>query len=171
MCEKYYRRLCACVAWQNRLVVHPRKSTFVPTQVLTVLGFVINSVTLTGQLTREKAICLQETCTMLLTSSSPPIRKIASVIRNKVSSFSGVMHAPFYYQHLEEDRPQALQKRRSNFDAPMSLSIHARCQLQWWIQNAEDAYDVINHPQPHYQIKKQMISLWDDGLNLQGCPQ
>jgi len=34
------------------LVVHPEKSTFIPTQVLTILGFVINSVTMTIQLTR-----------------------------------------------------------------------------------------------------------------------
>ena len=29
------------------LIVHPEKSTFIPTQVLTILGFVINSVTMT----------------------------------------------------------------------------------------------------------------------------
>ena len=35
------------------LAVHPEKSVFTPTQVLTILGFVLNSVTMTLQLTRE----------------------------------------------------------------------------------------------------------------------
>ena len=41
------------------LVVHPEKSTFIPTQVLTILGLVINSVAMIVQLTREKATSLQ----------------------------------------------------------------------------------------------------------------
>jgi len=45
------------------LVVHPEKSTFIPAQVLTILGFVINSVTMKIQLTREKATSLQNVCT------------------------------------------------------------------------------------------------------------
>ena len=35
------------------LPVHPEKSVFIPTQVLTILGFVLNSVTMTLQLTGE----------------------------------------------------------------------------------------------------------------------
>lgn len=35
-------------------VIHPDKSVFIPTQVLVVLGFVINTVTMTIYLTTEK---------------------------------------------------------------------------------------------------------------------
>lgn len=38
------------------LVVHPEKSVFIPTQVLTILGLVLNSVKMTLQLTREKPL-------------------------------------------------------------------------------------------------------------------
>ena len=69
------------------LIVHPEKSTFIPTQVPTILGFVINSVTMTIQLTREKATSLQNVCTELLENSSPSIREVASVIGKIVSSF------------------------------------------------------------------------------------
>ena len=37
------------------LVVHSEKSPLIPTQVLTILGFVKNSVAMTMQLTREKS--------------------------------------------------------------------------------------------------------------------
>ena len=52
--------------WAPGLVVHPEKSPLIPTQVLTILGFVINSVAITIQLTREKATSLQNVCTELL---------------------------------------------------------------------------------------------------------
>ena len=85
------------------LIVRPEKSTFIPTQVLTILGFVINSVTMTIQLTREKAATsLQNVCTELLENFSPSIREVASVIGKIVSSFPGVMHGAPYYRHLEK---------------------------------------------------------------------
>lgn len=84
------------------LVVHPEKSTFVPTQVVTILWFVINSVAMTIQLTREKATSLQNICTELLENSSPSIREEAVVIGKIVSSFPGVMHGAPYYRHLEK---------------------------------------------------------------------
>ena len=38
------------------LVVHPKKSSFILSQVLVILGFIINSLTMTIQLTTEKAL-------------------------------------------------------------------------------------------------------------------
>lgn len=59
---------------------------------------------------------------------------------------------PFITDTLENDKSQALKRTRGNFDASMSLSNHAKSELQWWIQHVENAYNVINHPQPHHQI-------------------
>ena len=39
-------------------VIHPDKSVFIPSQVIIVLGFVINMVTMTIYLTAEKATLL-----------------------------------------------------------------------------------------------------------------
>ena len=41
------------------LVVHPEKFSFIPSQVLVILGFIINSLTMTIQLTTEKALGLK----------------------------------------------------------------------------------------------------------------
>ena len=46
--------------------MHPEKSIFIPTQVLTILGFVINSVAMTIQLTGEKVTGLKRACTEFL---------------------------------------------------------------------------------------------------------
>ena len=134
------------------LVVHPEKSTFIPAQVFTILGFVINSLAMTIQLTREKATGLQNVCFELLENSSPSIREVASVIGNIVASFPGVIHGALYYQHLEKDKSQALVRTNGNFHGLMSLSPQAKSELQWWIKHVGNAYNVINHPQPQHQI-------------------
>ena len=65
--------------------------------MLTILGFVINSVAMTIQLTGQEATGLQNVCSELLENSSPSIRKVASVIGKIVASFPGVMHGALYY--------------------------------------------------------------------------
>ena len=132
--------------------MHPEKSTLIPTQVLTILGFVINSVAMTIQLTREKATRLQNVCTELLANPSPSIREVASVMGKIVSSFPGVMHGALYYRRLEKDKSQALLRSKGDFDDSMSLSSRAKSELHWWIQHVGNAYNVINHPQPQHQI-------------------
>lgn len=149
------------------LVVHPEKSTFVPTQVLTILWFVINSVAMTIQLTREKATSLQNICTELLENSSPSIREVAVVIGKIVSSFPGVMHGALYYRHLEKDKSQALLRSKGNFDDLMSLSSQAKSEFKWWVQHVGKAYNVINHPHPQHQITTD-VSLMGWGQNFQG---
>ena len=47
-------------------VVHPEKSTFIPSQVLVILGFIINSLTMTIQLTTEKPLGLKTVCVEFL---------------------------------------------------------------------------------------------------------
>lgn len=125
---------------------------------------------MTLQLNREKATGLQWVCTELLTCPSLSIREVATVIGKIVPSFSGVTLGALYYRHLEKDKPQALQKTKGNFDASMSLLSPAKSELQLWIKNVLNAYNLINHPQPEHQITTDaFLTGW--GLNLQGCPQ
>ena len=130
--------------------MHPEKSIFTPTQVFTILGFVINSGAMTIQLTGEKATGLKRACTELLVCTSPSIKEVASVFGKIVLSFPGVMYGALY-RHLEGDKSQALKETRGNFDTSMSLSKDAKSELQCWIKNVENAHNVINHPQPQHQ--------------------
>ena len=82
------------------LVVHPEKSSFIPSQVLVILGFIINSLTMTIQLTTEKALSLKTVCIDFLRATTLSIREVASAIGRIVASFPGVMHGPNYYRCL-----------------------------------------------------------------------
>ena len=134
------------------LVTHPEKSAFIPSQQLVILGFVLNSVTLTITLTQEKAISLQNTCTTLLNTASPTIREVARVLGKIVSSFPGVMHGALYYRHIEHDKTCALRTNQWNFDSRMALSAISKCELEWWIANVMTAKNVLTREQPSCEL-------------------
>ena len=135
------------------LVVHPHKSIFLPTQEITTLGFIINSVTMTIRLTVDKANDLRFACETLLTTQKPlSIRQVATVIGKIVASFPGVMYGPLYYRCLEADKSTALKKQKGNFDAIMSLSKMAKQELHWWVNHAQGSYQQLSRDKPSHQI-------------------
>ena len=58
------------------LIVHPVKSVLVPThdQRIVILAFVLNSLTMTVMLTKEKAVNLKRSCALLLQDPKVTIR-------------------------------------------------------------------------------------------------
>ena len=96
------------------------------------------------------------------------MREVASAIGRIVASFPGVMHGPLFYRHLEKDKCLALQQAKGNFDAHMSLSQQAKCELQWWCDNVMTADNVISHVAPQHQITTDASLLgWGPMLILQ----
>ena len=75
-------------------IIHPVKSVLVPTQRIVVLGFVLNLLTITVMLAKEKAVNLKQSCALLLQDPKLAIRQVAQVIGQIVASFPGVMHGP-----------------------------------------------------------------------------
>ena len=104
-------------------VIYPAKSVLVPAQELEFLGFLLNSILMSVRLPPWKA------CEDLLHQHNPTIREVTHVIGLIVSSFPGVQYGELYYRYLEQDKIQALQDNRGDYDAPMSLSQEARCSL------------------------------------------
>ena len=130
------------------LVAHPEKSMFNPSQQLEFLRFILNSVSMTIWLTPEKAAGLKMACHALLTNPSPTIRELARVVGKIVSSFPGVMYGPLHYRLLERDKILALQTTCWNFDKHMSLSLEAKSELSWWINNIVEAQNILSRNAP-----------------------
>ena len=128
------------------LFIHPERSNFIPSQVLVILGVIINSLTMTIQLTPEKALGLKTVCVEFLRATTLSIREVASAI-GIVKSFPRVMHGPLFYRHLEKDM-FSLPAGKGNFDAHMSLSQQAKFELQWWCDNVLTAHNVISYGTP-----------------------
>ena len=89
--------------------IHPTKSVFTPSHILTYLGFILNSLEMTVSPTQEKIHKTTEACSALRNMVNPPIFEVAKVIGILVSNFPGVELDPLHYRALEHDKASALQ--------------------------------------------------------------
>ena len=111
---------------------------------MTFLGFVLNSVTVTVQLTTErkdklKNGCQNETCTIL---------NLAEVTGLLMSSLQEVECGPLHYRNLERNKTYASRENMGNFGASMTLVLEARSELQWWLANVDRSFNYISHREP-----------------------
>ena len=82
--------------------IHPDKSVFVPTQKITFLGFIIDSVKMTITLTEERKERVYENCSSLLQSNKNiTVRELSQTIGTLVAAFATVSLGQLFYRHLE----------------------------------------------------------------------
>ena len=124
---------------------HPEKSVFEPTQIITFLGFVINSVTMTITLTLEKALKVYMACKTLLAKSEHSILELSQVIGLLVASLPAVQYGQLHYRHLEIDKNIALKLAKGNYLDTMCLSPSAKADLAWWLDNVLQSKNPISH--------------------------
>ena len=141
-------------------IIQPLESVLQPTQILTFLGFVLNSLNMTVSLTTEKINRINNKCSELLSKVNMTIQELAEVIGLLVSSFPGVLHGPLFYRHLENDKTTALRESKGNLSAYMTLSEESLQELRWWCANIENV---------DYQVcipnSKIDITLYTDASN------
>ena len=74
--------------------IHPTKSILTPTQRITFLGFVTDSVQMTLEITEEKKNKIHNLCLEILQKEKITLRILASVISSFVASFPAVPLGP-----------------------------------------------------------------------------
>ena len=127
---------------------HPVKSVFIPSQKLTFLGFVLDSIAMTVTPTAEKVQRILSVCATLLKTQIPTIKQVAEVIGTLVSNFPGAQYGPLHYRHLERDKDLALLANKGDYGGKMQLSPPALSELQWWRDNAVTLKRDIQHDHP-----------------------
>ncbi|XP_071943196.1 uncharacterized protein [Antedon mediterranea] len=96
-------------------------------------------------LTSPKIDRLTNCITRILATPTPTIREIAQIIGYIVSSFPAVQYGKCHYRAVERDKINALKTARGNFDSKMCLSSSAIEDLQWWLINLPQCFNVIGH--------------------------
>ena len=115
--------------------VHPDKSVLIPTQEITILGFVINSRKMSVKLTPQKEKNLKRLVNQLFSMKTLSIRFLAEVIGTIVSVFPAVKYVPLYYRALENDKIRALETCNRDFDSHHPISDDPKDDLKWWRDN------------------------------------
>ena len=133
--------------------VHPDKSMDEPKQIVTVLGFEIDSRAMTVRVTADKKQKIICTCLDLLECKTAPIRLVAHVIGKLVACFPGVEMGSRHYRELESQKTIALAQNCGNYDAKMYITNSMKMELQWWIENLPLAHNNISRENPHLTLE------------------
>ena len=120
-------------------VIHPDKSILVPTQKLTFLGFVIDTMCMTVTLTEEKKKKIVDMGKGLLERHHITIRMISSFIGNLTASMEAVPFGKLYYRNIEWAKTSSLKENKFNFEAPCTLTKKALKEIKWWVDNISDS--------------------------------
>ena len=115
------------------------KSMLTQRQNMEHLGFVLYSQTITVSVTKDKQDKLIDKCHVVL-EQSPTIRLVAELIGIIVSSFTGADYGLFHFRALKFEKSQALKEARGTFDGPICLSVTARSEIIWWVENAHSQF-------------------------------
>ena len=149
-------------------IIHPEKSVFIPTQIITFLGFVLDSRTMTVYLTQQKQLKLKNVCLHIIKIQRPTIRLVAQLLGLMTSSFPGVMYGALYYRRLDMEKTDAL-SLCGNFEGAMELTTPVLEDITWWINNIHLSCSVIYHGEPHATLYTEASTTgW--GCEFQGTP-
>ena len=118
-------------------IINKEKSILKPTQVLTFLGFTINSVNMTLNLPHDKVTAIQSQCRQLLTLSSVTLRTIAQILGTLEAARPAIWKAPLHYRMLQVQLTQGLQQNQNNYTKVVTLSPQSRQELHWWVLEIE----------------------------------
>lgn len=118
----------------------------VPTQTLTFLGFILDSVKMTLSPTPEKIDKIVKACRQMVQKATPLILDVARVIGLIVSLFPGAEYGPLHYRVLEHDKINAIAANAGDFNMPMELSEASIQELLWWITYVPRAQKHICYP-------------------------
>lgn len=148
------------------------KSSVLPAQQITFLGFVLNSVSMTITLTEDKKAKVKASYKAMQHKHEVVITELAQLVGTLVSSLPGVQCGKLHYRNLEIAKNLALRGHKGNYEARLSLSPSVREELVWWIENVDKAFNPISHGNPDIEIRmdasKKGWGAYLDGDTTQG---
>ena len=118
-----------------RLHCQSGKPCLIPTQIITFLGFVINSTVEALSLPQEKVVKVTSLCLKAKVTRTMPARQIASVLGTLESCRPAIWQAPLHFRHLQIRMIQALHASNQNFDVIITLDHDSLEELHWWVSN------------------------------------
>ena len=117
--------------------IHPEKLVFVPTQKITFLGFIIDSVRMTITLTEEMKEKICDNCSSSLQSNKT--RELVQTTGTLVAAFRAVPLGQPFYRHLENCKVESLRRAYGNFDKKGFISTEAKIELKWLEDNIKSS--------------------------------
>ena len=128
------------------------KSVYIPTQVIEMLGFIINSITMRLHLPEKKSTRVINLCGSLLHSKKCTIKHLCVVIGVIISCFPAVPLGQMFYRNLERCKLYYLCKHHGNYNAMCNIDFKCMKELEWWCTHSENSSAPINRGPPEIMI-------------------
>ena len=112
------------------------KSVLVPSTQMEFLGFVVDSLTLSLALPRDKIRKVRKECQTLLDSPLVTVRQLAKLLGHLTSTIQAVFPGPLHFRHLQSEKNRALVHSQT-YDSATPLCPQAKEELVWWRDNLE----------------------------------
>ena len=132
--------------------IHPEKSVTIPTQQLSYLGFLLNSLDMTITLTQERILKIQMACKEIFHRTVCTIRELAQVVGSLVAAEPAFELAPVFYKRTEIQKSNLLQLHKGNFEAKVKVTDTMKEDLKWWIDNVHLVKRQIHPPKHSVEI-------------------
>ena len=133
--------------------INHKKSAKHPSQQLVMLGFILDSESMTVRMTLEKAQRVKQLCQEMRDREITTIQLLAELIGKLCSSFPGAEFGPLYYRELESLKCAGLRWSRGDFSGTVRITQEATSELDWWIKNVECSCKFISHGEPSVVIE------------------
>ena len=127
-------------------IVHNEKSVFIPSQEVTFLGFLLNSVTMTISLTPEKVTHFLESEDKFRKGVHITIREVAKFVGTLIAYSVAIPLGLLYTRILEREKIDALRLNKWNFYAKMMLSNECFEDINWWKKHLHLSVPVQREP-------------------------
>ena len=132
--------------------LHPTKCHLKASRQIDLLGFHLNSVTMTVSLTDGKRDTLLADLQKFSLKDHVKIRDLAAIIGRLVAAFPGSEFGPLFYRNLEANKQAGLTLNHGGFDGHIALQDSSKAELRWWIANLPLMQKPITYPNPAVQI-------------------
>lgn len=131
--------------------INLEKSVFIPSQRITFLGFIIDSVLFKVFLPEEKVQKIIDMSETVLKASKIQIRYVAQLVGLYSSARYAIKYAHLFHRYLDLDKTKALQISNKNYNAFMTISENSKSEIQWWLENihAENGKPIREVPPKH----------------------
>ena len=110
------------------------KPVLVPSTKMEFLGFVVDFITLSLALPRDKIRNVRKECQTLLDSQLVTVRQLARLLGHLTSTIQTVFPGLLHFRHLQNEKNRALGNSQT-YDSTTPLSPQAREKLVWWRDN------------------------------------
>ena len=147
-------------------IPNDEKSVYTPTQVLDMLGFTINSVTMRVHLPVTKQERIIKICSDLIETKRCSVKHLCMTIGILISNFPAVQRGQCFYRHLERCKVYHLKKSGWNYNSTCVIDFKAIKDLKWWCRNTVNASAPIARESPNIMITTDASSRgWGSDLN------